>query len=152
MSGLTNSHGMNSQEVERVSSSIEKPLNIAAPLEVKKKGGPWSKYNEAERIALSRIRHEARGSLMRALRVWINGLEDDDKWYRHRCAAELCNRFGLPTMTEQRHQVQGTQVQVMVFPFPNPFPPAPVEVEAVDVVDEAPDPSPQQGEGRETAA
>lgn len=93
-----------------------------------------------ERVALDRIRHAARQALPRVIQVWISGLEDEDKWFRHRCAAELANRFGLPAMTEQRHQVDSTQIQVMVFPFANPYPAPPQAVEVVDVVDEVPDP------------
>ena len=113
--------------------------------------GGWSKYNEAEKVVMQRLRGLARRDLPRALKVWIDGLSDSDKWFRHRCAAELCNRFGLPAMTAQHVQVDTTQVQVMVFPFSNPYPPAqPVEV--LDVVDEAPDPGEQQGTEGEAVA
>ena len=115
------------------------------------RGRPWSTLRESERVQMQRLRHMARRALPLALQVWIDGLKDSDKWFKHRCAAELCNRFGIPAITAQHVQVDTTQVQLMVFPFANPYPPAqPVEV--LDVVDEAPDPGEQQGTEGEALA
>lgn len=94
---------------------------------------------------MQNLRFLAKQSLHKAIQVFIEGLSSKNFSERLECAKQLCDRFDLPKQTDNRHLVESREVhQVMVFPFANPFPPM-TEAEVVDVVEEVPDQSQEQG-------
>jgi hypothetical protein len=90
-------------------------------------GRPYALHMR-ERMAIDMARRVGRIAIGKAMKVWIDGLRDSDKWFRAHCAKEIANRCGLPVMTEVKGQIEVAAVPVMAFAFSNTFP-EPIDVE-----------------------
>jgi len=120
--------------------TLEPPLTNAGDMiniEKKSKNGWGGKrpgsgrprqMNEEERTAIERARSLGRAALPAVVHFWLDGLKHTCKNPRHdcrdhrlRCANQLANRCGLPTLREIKGELETREMPIQVYDFPDPF-------------------------------